>query len=129
MARQPPPSSGVGQSSASNEGGQGETGLPSSGNRSGHVSHSLLMGTINFPDNGEGQLPDLNRVGRKNDGFYFLLLLFKLIKLLKKTNLFFLMHSAVGSCFLYSNWLNLMGLYKFTFSCPRTGVFIHCISS
>ncbi|XP_073392613.1 uncharacterized protein [Physcomitrium patens] len=62
VARQPPPSSGVGQSSASNEGGQGETGLPSSGNRSGHVSHSLLMGTINFPDNGEGQLPDLNRI-------------------------------------------------------------------
>ncbi len=43
-------------------GGQGETGLPPPGGRSGHVSHSLLMGTINFPDNGEGQLPDLNRV-------------------------------------------------------------------
>lgn len=43
-------------------GGQGETGLPPPGSRSGHVSHSLLMGTINFPDNGEGQMPDLNRV-------------------------------------------------------------------
>ena len=43
-------------------GGQGDTGLPPAGSRSGHVSHSLLMGTINFPDNGEGQLPDLNRV-------------------------------------------------------------------
>lgn len=36
--------------------------MPPSGGRSGHVSHSLLMGTINFPDSGEGQLPDLNRV-------------------------------------------------------------------
>nr|XP_024403578.1 uncharacterized protein LOC112295797 isoform X6 [Physcomitrium patens] len=62
VARQPPPTSGVGTSTATNEGDQGETGLPSLGSRSGHVSHSLLMGTINFPDNGEGQLPDLNRI-------------------------------------------------------------------
>ncbi|KAG0585816.1 hypothetical protein KC19_2G041700 [Ceratodon purpureus] len=62
VARQPPPTSGVGPSAASSEDGHGETGLPPPGGRSGHVSHSLLMGTINFPDNGEGQMPDLNRI-------------------------------------------------------------------
>jgi hypothetical protein len=46
-------------------GGEGETGLGPAGGRTGHVSHSLLMGTINFPDNGEGQMPDLNRVSKK----------------------------------------------------------------
>ncbi len=31
-------------------------------NRAGHISHSLLMGTINIPDTGEGAMPDLSRV-------------------------------------------------------------------
>lgn len=41
---------------------QGEMAMPPPGGRPSHVSHSLVMGTINFPDSGEGQLPDLNRV-------------------------------------------------------------------
>jgi len=49
---------------------QGETGLPPPGSRSSHVSHSVLMGTINFPDSGEGQMPDLNRVS--SDPRFFL---------------------------------------------------------
>eukprot|EP00246_Nothoceros_aenigmaticus_P014450 TRINITY_DN5484_c0_g1_i5.p1 TRINITY_DN5484_c0_g1~~TRINITY_DN5484_c0_g1_i5.p1 ORF type:complete len:1041 (+),score=228.11 TRINITY_DN5484_c0_g1_i5:22-3123(+) len=31
-------------------------------NRTGHVSHSVLMGTINIPDGAEGAMPDLNRI-------------------------------------------------------------------
>ncbi|CAK9252221.1 unnamed protein product [Sphagnum jensenii] len=31
-------------------------------NRAGHISHSLLMGTINIPDTGEGAMPDLSRI-------------------------------------------------------------------
>ena len=54
---------GADESHGGDAGGHaGDTGLPPPGARSGHVSHSLLMGTINFPDNGEGQMPDLNRV-------------------------------------------------------------------
>ncbi len=31
-------------------------------NRTGPISHSLLMGTLNIPDTGEGAMPDLSRV-------------------------------------------------------------------
>jgi hypothetical protein len=31
-------------------------------NRTGPISHSLLMGTLNIPDTGEGAMPDLSRI-------------------------------------------------------------------
>ncbi len=45
-------------------------------NRAGHISHSLLMGTINIPDTGEGAMPDLSRVRLYHLHFIVMLLIF-----------------------------------------------------
>ncbi|KAL3698961.1 hypothetical protein R1sor_016983 [Riccia sorocarpa] len=63
VARQPPPPVSTGQDQAgSGAHGPSDMFIVSPRNRSGHVSHSLLMGTINIPDTGEGGMPDLNRI-------------------------------------------------------------------
>ncbi|CAK9228459.1 unnamed protein product [Sphagnum troendelagicum] len=57
VARPLLPPAGTGPSTA------GAEGLDSSlAHMAGHVSHSLLMGTINIPDTGEGAMPDLSRI-------------------------------------------------------------------
>ncbi|CAM6047912.1 unnamed protein product [Sphagnum compactum] len=57
VARPLLPPAGTGPSAA------GAEGLDSSlAHMAGHVSHSLLMGTINIPDTGEGAMPDLSRI-------------------------------------------------------------------
>ncbi|CAM6106813.1 unnamed protein product [Calypogeia fissa] len=66
VARQPPqpsaPSSTSGQDQPTGPAGPSDMLMMSPRNRPGHVSHSLLMGTINIPDSGEGGIPDLNRI-------------------------------------------------------------------
>ncbi|KAL2614169.1 hypothetical protein R1flu_025861 [Riccia fluitans] len=64
VARQPPPppvSTGQDQAGSGSH-GPADMFIVSPRNRSGHVSHSLLMGTINIPDTGEGGMPDVNRI-------------------------------------------------------------------
>ncbi|OAE30455.1 hypothetical protein AXG93_2121s1290 [Marchantia polymorpha subsp. ruderalis] len=64
VARQtpPPPPISTGQEAGTATTGPSDMVIVSPRNRSGHVSHSLLMGTINIPDTGEGGMPDLNRI-------------------------------------------------------------------
>ncbi|KAH9552019.1 hypothetical protein CY35_09G042800 [Sphagnum magellanicum] len=64
VARPQLPPAGVGPSTAGTEGSGGVSdAVPAqSRNRTGHISHSLLMGTLNIPDTGEGAMPDLSRI-------------------------------------------------------------------
>ncbi|KAH8958632.1 hypothetical protein BDL97_06G035400 [Sphagnum fallax] len=64
VARPLLPPAGTGPSTAGAEASSGpsEVVLAQPRNRAGHVSHSLLMGTINIPDTGEGAMPDLSRI-------------------------------------------------------------------
>ncbi|KAH9558964.1 hypothetical protein CY35_06G034400 [Sphagnum magellanicum] len=64
VARPLLPPAGTGPSAAGAEASSGpsEVVLAQPRNRAGHVSHSLLMGTINIPDTGEGAMPDLSRI-------------------------------------------------------------------
>ncbi|MCO5565155.1 hypothetical protein L7F22_018828 [Adiantum nelumboides] len=61
------PQPGAAPSSAGANAGEEEQGAddPSSGasrNRPTQISHSVVMGTFNVPDNGDGGLPDVNRI-------------------------------------------------------------------
>lgn len=40
-----------------------EPGVGGSRNRVGQISHSVVLGTFNVGEQGEGTMPDLNRVG------------------------------------------------------------------
>ncbi|CAM6036842.1 unnamed protein product [Sphagnum compactum] len=64
VARPQLPPAGVGPSTAGTEGSGGVSdAVPAQPrNRTGHISHSLLMGTLNIPDTGEGAMPDLSRI-------------------------------------------------------------------
>lgn len=61
------PQSGAATSSAGANAGEEEQGAddPANGasrNRPTQISHSVVMGTFNVPDNGDGGLPDVNRI-------------------------------------------------------------------
>ncbi|CAM6009484.1 unnamed protein product [Sphagnum balticum] len=64
VARPQLPPAGVGPSTAGTEGSGGVSdAVPAQPrNRTGPISHSLLMGTLNIPDTGEGAMPDLSRI-------------------------------------------------------------------
>jgi hypothetical protein len=64
VARPQLPPAGVGPSTAGTEGSEGVSdAVPAQPrNRTGPISHSLLMGTLNIPDTGEGAMPDLSRI-------------------------------------------------------------------
>ncbi|CAK9237131.1 unnamed protein product [Sphagnum troendelagicum] len=64
VARPQLPPAGVGPSTAGTEGSGGiSDAVPAQPrNRTGPISHSLLMGTLNIPDTGEGAMPDLSRI-------------------------------------------------------------------